>query len=148
MAFFPFIFENSLIVLKSDHGKPVPFNDPRSIQSATIKGHSLWGIGRYAPFLAIKDFGPASASLEENTSPVLLDDLALTICLPALSDKQCTGYPGFDLLEENLAIPDDAEATFFVVKSPFSDFKFETHEAITVKRQPDSLRNLFNATRR
>lgn len=141
------IYENSLVVLKSDHGKPVSFNDPRSIESAKIMGHSLWGIGRYAPFLAIKGFGPADTRLAEDTSPVLLDDLALTVCLSVLNDNQCTSYPGFDLLEENLVIPDDAEATFFIVQSPFSDFKFETHRAVTVKRHPDILENLYKKTR-
>ena len=137
------IFEESLVVLKSDHGKPNSYYDVDDIRSLPINGHPLWGYGRYEPFLAIKDFGSGDSISKSNGSPVLLDDLAKTICVAALSEPQCTKYPGFDILDEELTIPESAVATLFVVKSEKSDFRYDSHKAVTVKRQSDIVQNLY-----
>ncbi len=136
------IFEQSLVVLKSDHGKPVGYYDSLDILSETINGHDLWGYGRYAPFLAIKGFGAADAPLKANAAPVLLDDLARTICTAALGAGQCRRYPGFDLLKEPLEIPAAAKVTLFVVASKRSGYRYDSHIPVTVARQPGILRNL------
>ncbi len=57
------VFEQSMIVLKSDHGKPVPYYDPGELEAEAINGHKLWGVGRYAPFLAIKAFNSEDSQL-------------------------------------------------------------------------------------
>jgi len=139
------VFEKSLIILKSDHGKPVTYYNSGDIESLTIGGHPLWGYGRYAPFLAIKGFGNADFKLKEDMSPALLDDLAKTICDAALGLVQCKKYPGFNLLNQPLTIPKSAVATLFVVRSKDSDYKFKSHRAVTVKRQPGILKNLHES---
>jgi len=92
--------------------------------------------------MAIKGLGPADFSLKENFEPVMLDDLARTICVAALDSEHCEIYPGFNVMEENLRIPLSATATFFVVESKDSTFFYDTHKAITIDRQPNLLDNL------
>ena len=93
--------------------------------------------------MAVKGFGNANFSLRENSSPVLLDDLALTVCTAALGVRMCTKYPGFNLLDETISIPATATATIFVVRSENSTHKYDTHMAVTVHRQPDILQNIY-----
>jgi len=139
------VFQQSMIVLKSDHGKPVSYSSGNDIESAKINGHPIFGYGRYAPFLAIKAFGETDFNLIENPAPVLLDDLAKTVCTAALGEFDCAIYPGFDILDENLNIPDSATATLFIVKSGQSNFSYDTHKAIEVRRNPGILQNLRKA---
>lgn len=138
------VFDQSMIVLKSDHGKPASYYEPGNIEAETINGHSHWGYGRYAPFLAVKGFGSGDSMLKENSSPVLLDDLARTICVAALESSLCRNYPGFDIMDKTLIIPESATVTIFVVSSKDSDYKFDTHKPVTVNRQPDILQNLYH----
>ena len=138
------VFDQSLIVLKSDHGKPPAYYDEDSIFSRKIHGHRALGYGRYEPFLAIKDFGPPAGPLQKNSSPVLLDDMAKTICMAALDAPRCDQYTGLNLLAPNLDPRDSPEVTLFIVASEASSWKFDTLQAVSVKRQPDILQNLHD----
>lgn len=136
------VYDDSLIVLKSDHGMPVSYGDPSSIEAATIHDHPLWGYGSYAPFLAIKDRGSDTAPLVHDASPVLLDDLATTICRHSSLDVDCAMYPGHDLLSEGSAGIEESQVTMFVVKSPDSDHRYDTHEPITIRRGANIVESL------
>jgi hypothetical protein len=143
-------FENSLIVLKSDHGKPVKYNyrladkynDKNNIESFEIRKHIHWGYGRYMPFLAIKDFGPTSPGVIHNHHPVILDDLARTLCVHSSITADCSEYNGYDLLGDDFSGVEMAKVTMFVVKSSKSNHTYDTHEAITIERGMDILENL------
>jgi hypothetical protein len=139
------VFDNALVVLKSDHGRPVAYHPEDSLYAARIRGHNLWGIGRYAPFLAIKPFGPASGELQFRSDPVLLDDLARTLCEASNIEADCDWYPGFNLLNLAPGETESAPATFYVVRSAGSDYRYETHDAITVRRGGDILESLHTA---
>ncbi len=139
------VFDRSLIVLKSDHGKPVEYGDERSIESFKIRGHRYWGFGCYAPFLAIKDFQADDESIRHNTDPVMLDDLARTLCVTSGSHEGCEEYGGYNLLDGNLRISQSERVTLFVVKSPRSNFFYDTHEAVTVRREKSILESLHAA---
>lgn len=141
------VFDKSLVVLKSDHGKPVKYYDQGTLFAKKINEHSDWGYGRYEPFLAIKGWGQKTSELDINTSPVLIDDLAKTICNEALSletmgHETCAIYPGYNLLANPLVVPDSARATMFIVTSDKSNYKFDTHKSVTVKRAPNIIQNL------
>lgn len=137
------VFDQSLIVLKSDHGKPPGYYEEDSIFSRKIQGHSALGYGRYEPFFAIKGLGPSSGPLQKNSSSVLLDDMARTICLAALDGPRCDQYAGLDLLAPNLDPRESSEVTMFIVGSDSSNWRFRTWQAVTVNRQPDILQNLY-----
>ncbi len=137
------VYDKSLIVLKSDHGKPVHYYPKSSINSFRINNHKLWGIGRYEPFLAIKGFDETgTGQIKISGESVLLDDLAKSLCLKSASDLKCDKYPGLDIFEEPLKIPAESEVTLFIPESADSSFRYGTHIPITVNREPSIITNL------
>ena len=139
------VFDRSLVVLKSDHGKPWRYGEPGSLESAPIRGHRNWGYGRYRPFLAIKDFGRGHHGVRHDLHPVMLDDLAKTLCRNSGIASDCAAYGGYDLLGDDLTDMESAEVTLFVVKSQKSTYRYETQEAITIERGVDVVASLCTA---
>lgn len=138
------LLDKSLLVLKSDHGKPVEYHDPHRLEGQTIEGHALWGYGRYLPLLAIKDFGPSVSALRFDRHPVMLDDLAKTLCISAGLSFDCQRYAGFDLLGDDFSGIEAATVTMFAVTGPDSDFRFRTHRPITIPRGEHVLESLHD----
>jgi hypothetical protein len=136
------IYDQSLIVLKSDHGKPVKYHDVNRIESFRIRGHEMWGYGRYTPFLAIKESNRHAGHTYYDGNPVMLDDLAKTICLNADLELDCTRYTGYDLLQHDLTIPESDTSVIFIVRDSQSGFRYDTHEALYLPRSGNLLRNL------
>jgi hypothetical protein len=137
------IYDQSVIVLKSDHGKPVDYGSPDDIESFKIKGHEFWGYGRYAPFLAVKPSFSEVHGLDRNMAPVLLDDLAKTLCAESGIEYDCDEYPGYNIVRESNEILPDSQVTVYVVDSNASDFRFDTHVPITVTRGEGVLGTLY-----
>lgn len=137
-------FEHAIVVLKSDHGRPRAYYESQHIYSFAVRGHELWGLGRYEPFLAIKPLGPAAAHVTWRDEPVLLDDLALTLCKAADVTNDCGQYPGFDLLSSELRDVEQEQVSLFVVRSQASNFQFDTHSAVTFDRGKDIVRSLLS----
>ena len=73
------IYNNSLIVIKSDHAKPNNhyISEPYSLK---INNSIYWGIGRYKPFILIKDLGEKKNNIEISNKHIFLADLASTYC--------------------------------------------------------------------
>jgi hypothetical protein len=127
------VYDNTLIVLKSDHGEPAYYfsEHPHSLK---INGHRYWGVNRYMPLLMLKDFNAHRNELEYKTALVGLPDLARTIC-HATGVGECDIFNGVNLLDFAL---DDLEANpdifIDVVQDEKSSFKFETHKTIRLDR--------------
>ena len=138
------VLDRSLVVFKSDHGKPVPYAEEGTIESVTINGHALWGLSRYAPFLAVRRPG-ANGDLHFDSSAVMLDDLARTICQEAEIDYDCTSYPGYNILTESHMIDPTEQVTAFVVQSAASDHRFDEHQAVTFPRGDNVLLSMYEA---
>ena len=73
------IYNNSLIILKSDHGKPNGHYKeyPYSLK---INNSKYWGYGRYKPFILIKNENRIKNEIEISSKHVFLSDLANTYC--------------------------------------------------------------------
>lgn len=136
------IYDESLIVLKSDHGKPAQYNNSNRIESFKIRGHKYWGYSRYTPFLAIKGINHRSEQEYYDDNPVMLGDLAKTICMHAGIDMDCSQFTGYDVLQKNLAIPTNATSVIFIVNDSHSDFKFDSHESLHLLREKDFYNNI------
>ena len=138
------LIEKSLIILKGDHGKPTAYAPEGSIEATPINGNSRFGISRYAPFLAIK---PVDALLtvepRTDTQPVLLDDLARTLCEESGIDHDCDSYPGYNILRD--VVDPGSEVTIFVPESADSSYRFEDHVAITIQRGESVAQSLYDA---
>lgn len=133
------VYDKSLIVLKSDHGQPVRYNDPTKLESFTVRGHKNWGFARYEPLLAIKDFDKSSTAPTYDDRPAILSDMAATLCTAATSSQDCARFPGYDLLGPSSAIPEDATYYVNVVENAQSTFKLDGTEVKTFKRSKDFL---------
>lgn len=138
-------YDRSLIVLKSDHGTPVTYNDPATIESFRIRGDPNWGLGRYRPFLAIKGFDAPPLDPAHDDNPVLLDDLARTLCEHSGTDLDCGPHGGFDLVKRDFSGIEANKVTLFVVRGGRSEFRYEAHEAISFPRGTDIVTNLHRA---
>ena len=136
------IYDKSLIIFKSDHGKPAYYFNNNMIESFKIKENESWGFNRYTPFLMIKDFDYSANRLEFNGEPSLLDDLAKTLCIAARLSNKCNIYNGFNLLDRDLKIPSSEKAFIFLVKDKESDFSFKTHRAYEINREKNFYQNI------
>ena len=136
------IFDESIIILKSDHGEPIEYAAPGTIEATAINGHAEWGYSRYAPLLAIKPRFSEAEGLVKNSAPVLLDDLARTICSEADIAYDCNQYPGYNLLTDEIASND--LVTLFIVESKDSDHTFGTHIPITFTRGTGIVDSLYS----
>lgn len=130
------IYDNSLIVFKSDHGHPTNYFSkyPYNLE---INEHARWGYSRYRPLLMIKPLQTRQETLKRKQNLVLLGDLARTICTHAQdagSRKDCEVFPGVDLLAEN---DDGAGYYLYVVPAARSSFTFDAHISAPIGSRHD-----------
>lgn len=125
------VYDDALIILKSDHGQPADYNTDDELPARNIRGHTEWGMGRYMPFLAVKAPGQHYEAIRFDHRYFALSDLATTLCNFANAEG-CDSYHGFDLLDEASSPSGDLYVN--IVSGPESDFKFDTHETIHVQR--------------
>ncbi|RCW80152.1 sulfatase-like hydrolase/transferase [Phyllobacterium bourgognense] len=136
------IYDMSMIIIKSDHGQPVAYNDPDKLESFKVKEHPYWGFARYTPLLGIKNFAAISPAPTFDERVAVLTDLAKTLCLNALKPTSgCDAYSGFDLLDKAV-MPADSGTYLYLVKDASSTFYLDSQEAIDWPRQPDFYRRL------
>ena len=138
------IYEKSVIIFKSDHGKPSNYFSKDSVQSFQIHHNEQWGYSRYTPFLMIKPENSSDTPMGIDENAVLIDDLANTLCRHSGIAASCDEYPGYDLLADDLHVPSDAKAYYFVLKSQASNFKYDTHEPIELTRKKDFFANMHH----
>ncbi|OFW99548.1 MAG: hypothetical protein A3E78_00105 [Alphaproteobacteria bacterium RIFCSPHIGHO2_12_FULL_63_12] len=136
------IYENSLIVLKSDHGQPVPYNARSGLESFKVRGHQRWGFSRYTPLLAIKNFDASAATPTFDDRPAILGDLATTLCRAAEKSSDCAVFPGYDLLGPSSAIPPNATYFINLVENSNSTFKLDGLKVMTFERSKNFLADL------
>ena len=137
------IYNNSLVVFKSDHGEPVYFYSQYP-DNLLINGHYRFGYSRYRPTLMIKDFNADNVDITFNNDLVLLNDLANTLCTNSGLDIRCKHFPGVDLLSDNLE--SDEPYYIYVVSNSKSNTKFETYTSVKIpSRKMDFLEVLKNS---
>ena len=138
------LMDKSLIVLKGDHGKPTAYAPEGSIEATPVNGNFRFGISRYAPFLAIKPLdAPLTVEPRIDTQPVLLDDLARTLCEESGIDYDCASYPGYNILRD--VVDPSSEVTIFVPESADSSYRFDDHVAVTIQRGESVAQSLYDA---
>jgi len=130
------IYDNSLIIFKSDHGKPAPYfsSSPNNLR---INGHIAWGYNRYRPTLMIKGFGANAEAPVYRDELVLLNDVAKTICIESGIKSECNKFNGVNLLD-NIHKTDEPYY-LYVVKNKQSSFRFDTHISVKIPTRNLSL---------
>lgn len=130
------IYDNSLIVFKSDHGAPAVYFD-KNPDSLIINGHRLWGYNRYRPALMIKGIGASNSSMVLEDRLALLNDLPKTLCVASGLGGECGGKSGVDLLGN--FNEKDEPYYIYVVKDTKSSFWFGTHISVKIPSRKISL---------
>jgi hypothetical protein len=87
-------YDNSLIVLTSDHGYECMLQN--SSQSGSYKVSPRWCLSRYKPFLMAKDFN-AREPFQNITWQASLIDIAITLCQQNLKPSYCKKHIGNNL---------------------------------------------------
>jgi hypothetical protein len=136
------IYDNSLVVLKSDHGEPA-FYFSEYPYNLTINGHPVWGYNRYIPLLMIKPRVRTAEKLDYVSGPFLtsLADLAKTLCAQTESKStHCNQFHGIDLLGDvQLAVGDSEHLYLDVVRDPTSSIRYDDHITVQINRRTESL---------
>ena len=113
------IYNNSMIIIKSDHGKPNyiekfyvdKMSDLFKKQkynkyykdypySQKINNNFFWGFGRYQSFILIKDRNQTKNKIEISDKQVFLHDLSATYCNFFLKAKECNDFDKNNLLKD------------------------------------------------
>lgn len=131
------VYDNSLIVFKSDHGHPTTYFS-EAPYNLRINGHELWGYSRYRPLLMVKPARARQDAIEWRDELVLLNDLAKTICMygsGAYVPQNCDDFGGVNLMQSR---NEDSGYFLYVVPTSKDSFMFGTHTVVPViSRQKD-----------
>jgi hypothetical protein len=125
------VYDNTMIVLLSDHGKPVQYYDMPPYNLKINNGPDM-GFDRYQPFLMIKPMGRTADALTMSDKYVLLDDLAQTNCNVFKTAGFCEQTPGLNILDDTDVAPD--EFFIHVVKDETSKWMVVDHKAVKLSR--------------
>jgi len=126
------VYQNSTVVLYSDHGKPALYY-PESPSNLKINDNRAFGFDRYQPFLMIKPASVEKEVIEYSDRIIILDDLAQTTCYLMNSSRDCETMPGVNILDDNDTPPD----SFFihVAKNIDSRWFLLDHKAVQLSRK-------------
>ena len=94
------IYNNSMIIIKSDHGKPYGYYNkfPHNLK---INNSRYWGLGRYKAFIMIKNANYVNDKIKTINNHVFLHDLAKTYCNFFNTHNYCNQkYIGNNLLSD------------------------------------------------
>ncbi len=130
------IYDNSLVIFKSDHGKPVNyFSAPPN--NFKINSNKSWGYNRYRPTLMVKGIGVVNDNIIFRPELVLLNDIARTTCESSTLNIECNNIEGVNLLGEKL---DNGKPYYlYVPKDKQSNFKYDSHISVKIATREHSL---------
>jgi hypothetical protein len=126
------VYDNSLIILNSDHGKPSKYYNAEPY-NFRLNENVIWGFDRYLPLLMIKDAQVESDEITYSDQIVILDDLAQTTCYAVENSEACEDTPGVNLLDPTDTPP--SEYYIHVARDADSTFKVETQKAVALSRE-------------
>jgi len=140
------IYNNSLIVFKSDHGKYAKYYS-KPPNNLLFNNHPVVGYNRHRPTLMIKPFSSNKPKITYKSEVVVLPDIAKTLCEESKLNLECNRLNGVNLLSDSLEnnipyyifldIPNALPGFGYYksVKIPFRDISF--HEALLNSKSID-----------
>ena len=154
------IYDNSMIIIKSDHGKPnyveliyktnfiqtfkkTIYNKYYSTYPNNLKINDsfYWGYGRYKPFLIIKNANAFNQELKFSEKHVFIHDLSATYCNFFYDKNDCKKYNRNNLAQNENSYKDYSYDIMLPIKKysfqNLSDFKI--YEITNTKTLLESL---------
>jgi membrane protein insertase Oxa1/YidC/SpoIIIJ len=125
------VYDNSIIVLKSDHGEPPNYFNkfPHNLK---INGHETFGYNRYKPVLLIKNFKEKNNSMKIESKVVTLGDLSYTID-KVINLGNCTSINNFDLItKDNYNL--NSDIFLLIPEDENSNSGYDSYKSVQVKR--------------
>jgi len=130
------IYDNSLIIFKSDHGKTVPYFS-KAPNNLRINNHQYFGFNRFHPTLMVKGIGVNNRNVIFKSELVLLNDIARTTCESSGLRIQCDNIQGVNLLSENL---DNGKPYYiYIPKNNKASFEFSDYISVKIPSRNKSL---------
>ena len=139
------IYNNSIIIFKSDHGSTTRIFDDNDKRKLSIK-NSSYGYGRYLPFLLIKNISSKDFSI--NNSVIMNKDIGAYVCsLFQTNIERCEKY-GPNYIQKTLLGKsiDEREEIFFIDQGEnthITDFLTPFKIKITNDQDNVNLENIF-----
>lgn len=142
------VYDNSLIVFKSDHGKHAGYFDRKTLRGVDVfTDNNKWGYDRYRPFFMMKAPYQVREEMKFHDALVYLSDLRGYYC------SYYNELSPWKAAECELKLPDyyknvgnkiDIEKYLFV---PFNakTHKFDEHDAIKGGSTPDEMEKIFRS---
>ena len=122
------IYDKSLIVFKSDHGKFARFytTPPNNL---LFNDHHAIGYNRFRPALMIKSLSTSKPEITYKPDLVLLPDIARTLCEESKLDLECNKLIGVNLLSDSLG---DSIPYYLFLDHPSLPYAFENVMSIKI----------------
>ncbi|MBD1168308.1 hypothetical protein IDH29_03895 [Pelagibacterales bacterium SAG-MED06] len=140
------IYHQSLIVFKSDHGKPINFYDKNILRGQPLfRNDNMWGYDRYRPFLMIKKPNHEGASLQTDNEIFYLSNLSNLYCKYGLPEENVQNDT-CDELSKNLLMKygmNGKEKKYLFLPQKTNDFRFKGHSAFAIPNNISQLRKMF-----
>jgi hypothetical protein len=138
-------YENSLIVFKSDHGKPRTYYNKDTIYGAKINDHPTMGYDRYMPFVMIKYPQTKRKKITIEPEPFFLSTLGIIYCTQWVKTldidlNNCSKSP----TSGSVSLVDN-QKYFYIPKSKNASYRYDTHKVYPVKPTVKAIENLFTS---
>ena len=130
------IYDNSLIVFKSDHGQPTNYYSEYPY-NLMINENEIFGYSRHRPTLVIKGFKSTYSAPIFRSELVLLNDIAKTICEESKVGSGCQRFNGVNLLKNKLE--NDEPYFIYVVKDAKAGSSFTSQVSVKIPSRKESL---------
>lgn len=141
-------YDNSLIVFKSDHGKPSSYYDKSTLNGKTIfNKENIWGYDRYRPFLLIKEPMRYQTSPKKEEDIFFLGTLSNLYCEWGAKNIRPSNINCRSVLERLGEQYDISEIDRNVLYLPTetSHFRYDFHDAIEAPDTMTKLMSLFES---
>ena len=136
------IYNNSFIVIKSDHGKPNGYYNEFPLK-LRINESRYWGLGRYKTFLMIKNIDKSNNEIEIITKHIFLHDLAKTYCSFFYKETICDKkYIGNDL-NKNIKEFTNYKYEIFIPNKKETFLKLEDFDKYMIKNDKSLYESLL-----
>ena len=105
------LYDNTFILLKSDHGQPTYYYNSRPY-NIKFNSHPSFGYSRYNSTLMIKPIGAVNTNLKDNFKTLSLNSINSIICLYIKEFCELKNYSKSDKLQ--IYIPQNENSTYYI----------------------------------
>ena len=142
------LYEESLIVFKSDHGKPNTYFNKNNVRGKKIFNYdNPWGYDRYRPFVMYKNPNQKNKTLVQNEDLFYLSNLSQMYCkfyefYNDLNIRNCSSIENF--MKKNYPSIKTSKDLLYVPESS-KTFMYDGHSVFHNKNSIHEMEKMFNS---